>query len=139
MKDSIYASMDYANKHLPSDARILFILVGNRGYYCDRQYVYDYPPSAKGFHTLIQTAATPQDTARLLRQKGITHLLIREDLFIDYIETNFTMEEKRNVGGFMNHMTKRLFVHRGYGLYEIKSGQRHRVDTWTGGVSSKNR
>jgi hypothetical protein len=36
-----YAAMKYINKNLPADSRILFAFMGNRGYYCDREYVFD--------------------------------------------------------------------------------------------------
>ncbi|MCK5204590.1 MAG: hypothetical protein KAR15_11990, partial [Desulfobacterales bacterium] len=42
-----YAVIKYANQHLPEDAKILGVFLGNRGYYSDREMRFDYDPFIK--------------------------------------------------------------------------------------------
>ena len=48
--------MRYINKNLPADAKILFIYMGNRGYYSDREYLFDIPFNRSILGGLVRTS-----------------------------------------------------------------------------------
>jgi len=60
-----YAAMRYINKNLPENAGILFFFVGNRGYYCDRTYLFEEIQFASGnFSGIPDTGRSSSKTSR---------------------------------------------------------------------------
>ncbi len=51
---------------------------------------------------------------------GITHLLIRYDLFNNWIENNFDETEKQRLEYFLNNYTSMIYAENGNGLYHLK-------------------
>jgi hypothetical protein len=113
-----YAVIKYANKHLPSDAKILGVFLGNRGYYSDREMRFDYNPFLKD--TIKQNYADEAILANF-RRKGITHLLIRLKAFNNWIRINFDDREKQRLVQFFQNNTVLLFSKNGHGLYDLGS------------------
>jgi hypothetical protein len=110
-----YAAIQFANKHLPEDARILAIFLGNRSYYSDREMVFDFAL----FKNSVRKAVSAQHLTQILKKRGITHLIVRYDLFSSWSESQFNGGEKAIVGAlFINHAS-RLFAKAGYGLFEL--------------------
>ncbi len=68
-----YAAMEWIDKNLPLDAKVLF-LGESRAFYCERDFVaasiYDYNP----FWVAAETAKTPAALREWLRKEGITHI-----------------------------------------------------------------
>jgi len=111
-----YAAIRYANQQLPADARILGIFLGNRSYYSQRQIIFDFQWLTSAF----ADTAMRQSAADLLAARGITHLLIRHDLFDRWVANNFTDSEKERLHRFFQEHTRLLFSKSGYGLYVIR-------------------
>ena len=110
-----YAAIKYANKHLPDDAKILGIFLGRRGYYCDRAMIFDVGL----FKNSVQQAVSPEELTAILKKSGITHLLVRFDLFNQWAESQFNGKEKAIIRGFFNGQTIRLFSKAGHGLFAL--------------------
>jgi hypothetical protein len=110
-----YPAIRYANENLPETARILAIFLGNRGYYFDRDVLFDMklPIPESG------DADSRQTVEALLRKQGITHLLIRYDLFDRWLGT-LTEHHREFLARFFQHQTRLLFSSGGHGLFTLE-------------------
>jgi 4-amino-4-deoxy-L-arabinose transferase-like glycosyltransferase len=109
-----YAAMRYINRHLPPDARVLGVFLGNRRYYCDRDLIFDGTLEAS-----IQSAASAEALGRMLRDKGFTHLVIRYDLFDKFILSRLSADRLNLFQAFIKNHTKSLFSEDGHILFEL--------------------
>lgn len=116
-----YPAMRYINENLPKDARILFVYLGNRGYYCDREYIFDMKFNRSTLLQLVKNSNTPEQVLSGLKGLGITHLLIRYDIFEPWVKTNFEHKDKQLLWAFFENHAKLLFFQRGYGLSSLEN------------------
>ncbi len=110
-----YPVIRHANQHLPETARILAIFLGNRGYYFDREVLFDMKlpiPKDSG------TADSTQTVEGLLQKQEITHLLIRYDLFDRWISA-LTERERDILTRFFHTHARLLFSANGHGLFAL--------------------
>ncbi|XCN71766.1 MAG: glycosyltransferase family 39 protein [Candidatus Electrothrix aestuarii] len=83
-----YPVMQYANKNLPDSAKILCLFLGSRGYYLDKKHIFD----SYGNHNLLlswlQQPESSLDTVlHNLQEQKISHLLVRADLMVQWLNT----------------------------------------------------
>ena len=109
-----YAAMRYINRHLPPDARVLGVFLGNRRYYCDRDLIFDGT-----LEVGIRSAASAEVLATMLREKGFTHVIIRYDLFDQFILSQLSADRLNLFQVFINNHTKSLFSEDGHLLFEL--------------------
>jgi 4-amino-4-deoxy-L-arabinose transferase-like glycosyltransferase len=109
-----YAAMRYINSHLPLDARVLGVFLGNRRYYCDRDLIFDGSLEAG-----IRSAASAEVLATTLREKGFTHVIIRYDLFDKFILSRLPADRLNLFHSFIKNHTKSLFSEDGHILFEL--------------------
>jgi hypothetical protein len=110
-----HAVIQYANKNLSDNARILGIFIGNRGYYSDREVVFF---NIKLFRKTIDSAVSAERLLYDIKNKGISHLIIGFDLFNEWANINFGKREKEILGNFLKNHLHLLFSKGGYGLYK---------------------
>jgi hypothetical protein len=113
--------MRYINENLPADARILFIYLGNRGYYCDREYVFDMNKNRSSLHQLVKRSDRPGKIAVGLKEMGITHLFINYDIFERWVKTNFSNKERVLLGKFFESHTRLDYFKQGYGVSRLEN------------------
>jgi hypothetical protein len=113
-----YAAIQYANKHLPLDAKILGVFLGNRGYYSDREMRFDYDSFIK--KTFKQKYLDEAILANF-KKSGITHLIIRFNAFNHWARNNFDDREQQRLVRFFQNYAVLLFSKNGHGLYHLKS------------------
>jgi hypothetical protein len=109
-----YAAMRYINSHLPLDARVLGVFLGNRRYYCDRDLIFDGSLEAG-----IRSAASAEVLATMLREKGFTHVIIQHDLFDKFILSRLSVDRLTLFQTFIINHTKSLFSGDGHILLEF--------------------
>jgi 4-amino-4-deoxy-L-arabinose transferase-like glycosyltransferase len=114
-----YPALQYINAHLPSHSKVFFLFLGSRGYYCDRPYILD---RGVGFYRIIKSSKQPEQVVSRLREHGITHLLIRYDLFHKWKRDPilFTNQDVKILNQFMEYYTKPLFFRRNFGVSFLK-------------------
>ena len=110
-----YSAMRYINRHLPPDARVLGVYLGNRRYYCDRDLIFD-----DTLEEGIQSAASAEALATILHEKGFTHVIIRYDFFDEFILGQLSAGKRNLWQAFINKYTKSLFSEDGHILLELK-------------------
>jgi hypothetical protein len=111
-----YGAVRYINQHLPEDARVSLVFLGNRGYYLDRAYEYGEDVMRR----LIKGASGPERILRGLRDSKVTHLLIQERIFSKWVEFNFNEEEKTALYDFFKGYTEGVFHENGFSVFSLK-------------------
>lgn len=112
-----YAVISYANHNTPDNAKILCLFIGDRRYYFDRQTAFSFDLVSK---TVLQEGST-EKTLVDLKSRSITHILIRYDLYNNWIENNYNDREKKAIRQFFKNHVQLLFSKNGHGLYQLKN------------------
>lgn len=114
-----YAVFEYINRSLPPTGKIYLLFVGRRAYYCDRDYFHDGGELPGLLLSAIQTAKEPGQIANALKAKGITHLMIREDLLARFLRHNLNASQGTLWNTFVSQHLQLHFRDRGYALYDF--------------------
>ena len=107
-----YAAMEYINHNTEKDAKVYFIFLGKRGYYCDREYIF----GIEIMKNLISGANGPEDILEGLEGQGITHILINYRLFDRWVRESFSKEKVLLTHLFFSGNGSTLFVENGFGV-----------------------
>jgi len=110
-----YPVFRFINSNLPNEAVILRFFIGNRIYYCNRKTL----SGTKIFHRAVKRADTPEQVVGSLKNMGFTHLIIRADLFNEWLDNNFNDAEKLRILSFFQAHTRQLYHKSGYVLYQL--------------------
>ena len=113
-----YAVIKYANQKIPADAKILGVYLGNRGYYSERELIFDYN---KYLWNILNQRSSAKKIFSQIKNAGITHMIIRYDLFENRIKNNYTEDQRRTLDIFFKNHLGLLFSQGGYGLFEVSS------------------
>ena len=111
-----YPALLYINRHLPSNALVLFIFVGNRGYYCERDYMFDEHLMGEVF----LRSKPPEEMVQMLRDKGITHLLIYERLFEKWIRDNLPEGDRHVISEFFKGYVRVRYHEKGFSVIALE-------------------
>ncbi|MFO7972994.1 MAG: hypothetical protein R6U40_14770, partial [Desulfobacterales bacterium] len=114
-----YPAMKYINNNLSADSRILFIFLGNRGYYCDREYVFDMSNNQSKLQSLVKNLRDAEAVSLGLKDMGFTHLLICRPIFDNWVSKSFMVEDRKTIQTLLHSKLKEVFVMNGYGLYAL--------------------
>ena len=115
-----YPAMRYINTNLSPEARVLFFYLGNRGYYCDRDYVFDMQKGVSTFWEILKRSNSPEEVLTELENRNVTHLLIRYDIFDRWVKNDFEDRERTIVSQFFKKYVKSLYFKWGYGVYRLE-------------------
>jgi 4-amino-4-deoxy-L-arabinose transferase-like glycosyltransferase len=115
---SDYPTISFANSVLPDNARVMLIFAGDRGYYWEREYYYG-PRSAQDIIRFIKGSSNEVELKEHFRGLGMTHLFIRDPLFIKFCKDNLDREELEVLNRFYRTQLKTLYSRNGYSLYEV--------------------
>lgn len=114
-----YPAMKYINSKTPSDSKVLFIFLGNRGYYCDRPYTFDMEDNRSRLALLLKESHDPHHVWLTLRKEGITHLLVNLNVFNRWAAESFRPLAMKDLMLFFKTYLKLVFTKNGYGVYEL--------------------
>jgi hypothetical protein len=117
-----YPALNYINDSLDSHAKLLFVFLGKRGYYCDREYVFD----KEMLKDLINASERPDDILIGLRDQEITHLLVNDRLFERWVKDNFGKDKQALVKQLFREDVKLLFYKNGFGVMSLE-GDYHKI------------
>jgi hypothetical protein len=113
-----YPVLDFANRNLDPDVKILGMFMGNRRYYSDRKLVFGERMMANAF----LNARSVEDIQALVKQKGFTHLIIHYDLYRKWA-TGFVHGEAQIIDAFFTRNTTLVHSNGKYGLYRFTFAQ----------------
>lgn len=114
-----YPAVEYINKYLPQDAKVLFIFLGNRGYYCKRQYLY----GGDALYRVFLKAKSGEEIYLGLRKIGVTHLFIYDFLFERWIHDNFPEKNRGPLKEFFREYVKGLYTKKGFSVWALLDSQ----------------
>ena len=114
-----YPAMQYINQKLPSTAKIYFIFMGRRVYYCLRDYFHDPGDLAWSLVRMIQEAQSESGVKTKLEEKGLTHLLVRDELLQRFLRNNLSSEKQKLWDSFVTLHLRGLFRDQRYSLYQV--------------------
>jgi hypothetical protein len=113
-----YAAISFANRHLPEEARILSLFNGNRIYYSDRDII----SGNDRFSQALRASQSSAELIRRLQQSGISHLLVRMDLFNQWADRQLKPPEKSLLQSFFGEKLQRVYQGEGYALFGMAGG-----------------
>jgi 4-amino-4-deoxy-L-arabinose transferase-like glycosyltransferase len=113
-----YEAISFANRNLPEASRILALFNGNRIYYSERELICDN----ESFRNDVQSSRAPADLAQILKRKGISHLLVRLDLFNQWAGSQFNVDQITVLKSFFDEALTRLYHGHGYALFAVTAG-----------------
>jgi dolichyl-phosphate-mannose-protein mannosyltransferase len=114
-----YPAFCYINRETPTNAKIYLLFVGRRAYYCQRDYFHDGGELPGYLLGAIRNAKGIEQLAQSLRQKQITHLLIREDLLTGFLSNNLTAEQAHLWNEFAASRLRLKFREQGHAVYQL--------------------
>ncbi len=110
-----YPAFRFANENLPESTTILGLFLGNRGYYSEREMMFD--------EALLQKSLEENDryegVIAYLKKTGITHLLIRANLFEKWINDNLDPGNITKLSDLLRRHACLLFSENGYLLFSL--------------------
>lgn len=112
-----YPVIQYANKTLPDNAILLGIFMGNRSYYIDNKIIFNN----NLLYDLAKQARSHGWIATNLASKGVTHLMIQNELFQRQIAERLDAMQTRKLIAFLDQSTVMLYSKNGYSLYQCKN------------------
>ncbi len=115
-----YTLINWANKNLAQSSTILAVFLGNRGYYFDRPVEFDL----KSGRSLLCSTIKEQDSAKnisdSLTKSGISHILLRKDLFGTWCWEHLDAMERKRLTDFFNNHTQELNATSTHSLFALK-------------------
>jgi hypothetical protein len=114
-----YAAMKFINRNLPPNSKILFVFVGNRGYYCDRQYRFDMQDNRSQIAMFLRSSHDARAIWEGLKKEGITHMLINMDIFNRWAAKSFSSLDLMQIRSFFNKYVRLLYHKNGYGVFVL--------------------
>ena len=114
-----YTAMQYVNENLPPESRLLFIFLGKRGYYCDRDYIPDTHGQVNRLYQVIKNSNSPDEVWRDLKKMGITHLIIQIGIFNGWVNDLFDVEKRKLVKEFFTKHVSLLYSKNGVGVFRL--------------------
>jgi hypothetical protein len=112
-----YAAIKFANQNLPPDVKILGVYLGNRSYYSERELIFAYPGYLLGTSDYKSSA---QKISSNIIKNGITHMIIRYDLFENQVKNNYNENQRQTISRFLKNHLELLYSKAGYGLYRVR-------------------
>ena len=113
---SEYPILQYVNRSLAQDAKIMGLFMGNRRYYCDRELIFG--------ESLLTRAVMRADTigqiGTMVTERGFTHMIVRFDLLKKW-SGGLDDTERALLVQYLETNTQAILIIGEYGLFEVKS------------------
>jgi len=95
--------------------------MGKRGYYCDREYVFDMNFNRSMLRQLVKRSDKPEEIVGGLKEMGITHLLINYEIFDRWVKMSFIQKDQKLLGKFFKKYLKLLYLKSDYGVFRLEN------------------
>jgi hypothetical protein len=112
-----YAAIRFTNTEVPDYGIILGVFLGNRSYYSNRQMVFNFK---KFLLDMYQKNFSTKEVTANLKDAGITHLIIRYDLFNQWVDNNFDDHQKAKLALLFNAHMDLVFSKGGHGVFKLR-------------------
>lgn len=116
-----YGVQRFASDHLTQNDRILFVLLGHRGYYCDIPYQYDFHDPGRSWRRWLEGNPDLESLKSRIQEEGITHIMLHRTLLESAIHQGFMLEREQvnTLEGFLRSPGTLLYQKAGVELYAL--------------------
>lgn len=114
-----YGVISFANKTLPSDAKVELIFAGDRGYYWERPYYYG-GRAGESLMSAVNSAKSGEELKESFSERGITHIFARDALVVKFAGDNFDADKMKVFSEFTAKRLVLLNSANGFSLYAIR-------------------
>jgi hypothetical protein len=118
--DRSYPAISYINKHTPENARIRLILLAGRGYYLERIYEEDTSYGIDIIRGLVNASGDDKSFQRYLDSLTCTHLLIRYELFQQFLKDNYSQKAIDKLLQQLGKTAEIIYDANGYKVFALK-------------------
>jgi 4-amino-4-deoxy-L-arabinose transferase-like glycosyltransferase len=116
---SSYPAIKFINAKTPENARVRLVFLAGRGYYLDRIYSEGASYGIGDVSGLAANSYEDRSFQAYLHSFNCTHLLVRTDLYLKYLQENFAKETTNRVFQQMNKSTELIYNANGYAVYRL--------------------
>jgi hypothetical protein len=116
---SSYPAIKYINEHTPENAKIRLVFLAGRGYYLDRIYEDDRSFGMDEIRGLMENSHEEESFQSYIHSLGYTHLLVRMDLYYQYLHDNYSPETVNRFLRQISKATKMIYNANGYAVYML--------------------
>ena len=120
--DGSYPAVRYINEHTRADAKIRLILLGGRGYHLNRPYDDDASFGMEVIRKFVSFSSDEVAFQKYLRSLNCTHLLVRYELFQQFLTDHYSPEEIRQLSGQLGKTVSVVFYDGHYAVLQLKTG-----------------
>ena len=120
--DGSYPAVRYINEHTRADAKIRLILLGGRGYHLNRPYDDDASFGMEVIRKFVSFSSDEIAFQKYLRSLNCTHLLVRYELFQQFLTDHYSPEEIRQLSGQLGKTVSVVFYDGHYAVLQLKTG-----------------
>lgn len=120
-KLAYYKTYSYINENLPQKATIFLVKTGNHGYYLNRPYFSDAVFETYTLERFLSNSHTGTEVAWALRQRRLTHLLIRLDAFLREHGPRMREADLERFYAFLNDHCRLLMRDGPFWLFQIQA------------------
>ncbi len=117
--DHSYSAIKYINANTPENAKVRLILLAGRGYYLDRIYEDDSSYGMDVIRGLAVSSTDDKSFRAYLSSLGCTHILIRVDLFHQFLRDNYSPDAGKLLIQRMSKTMDMIYNKDGYAVYRI--------------------
>ena len=112
-------AVEYINANLPYDATVFLMFIGRRSYYLDRPYKNEPSFGMKTTNSLVKSSRQKEVFHRYVQSMGVTHLLVRKDLFDKYLADNFSEDDISRLFDLIRMSWRSVYDSDGYVVWDV--------------------
>jgi len=114
-----YPAMRFINEKLPQNSRTFLMFLNARGYYLDRPYTTERSFGMNVVNQMVKNAGDEKKFKQYLHSLQSTHFLVRNDMFLKYLNDNFAGEDNSSFLSLLQQCWKPVFLSPRYTVYEL--------------------
>jgi hypothetical protein len=115
---SEYPVIQYANRHVDPNAKVLCLFLGNRGYYMQFQPIFKRPAQTVFFEASMNNLSV-QAIKDELDRREIRHILLRNDLTNNWLQ-HLEKKKKQKIILFFKKHTVKIFSQGGFTFFDLR-------------------
>ncbi|MEJ2726841.1 MAG: hypothetical protein P8175_19835, partial [Deltaproteobacteria bacterium] len=110
-----YPAIRYMNEHLSSDSLTLFVFLGHRGYYFEKEYRF-----GEGlFSNLLANAQSAEEVLEGLQVLGASHVFMYFHFFDRWLQDNYFFGKKPIIEKFMSEYVRVIYCKNGFVVLKL--------------------
>ena len=111
-----YNTIQYANRIMTNENKLLALFLGNKGYYFDSEVLF----LQNRFRDIAENLTPDMSLSGWLEENRFTHVIVGVKPFKRWVKINFSKNAQLFVNELFLNDLKILYFKNGYALFEIK-------------------